>query len=299
MRIQKCAICEKNNYQILYRENIPPDKINEKVFSARRLPDKIHYQIVQCQNCGLVYSNPIFSLDKIKNLYRKSYVAYEESLENLKKTYGHYLRQLENFAPKKNRLLDIGCGNGFFLEEALNQGYKEVFGVEPGKKSVLKAKPQIRKNIKIDFFHASLFPKNFFDVITCFQTLDHIPDPNTFLKDCRWVLKKGGLMLFINHDVGHIVNRFLGEKSPIIDIEHTYLFDKKTIKKIFEKHHFKVLKVGSATNIHNLGYWIKLFPLANFLKLGLINILKKTSLDTLKIKLAVGNLVVFARKNYY
>jgi hypothetical protein len=41
MRIQKCAICEKNNYQILYRENIPPDKINEKVFSARRLPDKI------------------------------------------------------------------------------------------------------------------------------------------------------------------------------------------------------------------------------------------------------------------
>ncbi len=195
----------------------------------------------------------------------------------------------------KPKLLEIGCGNGFFLEEANKQGY-EVYGVEPGKKSVQKAKPSIKKNIIIDIFKPGLFKIDFFDVICCFQTFDHIPNPNTLLTDCYRSLKKGGLMLFFNHDVGAWQNKLMGEKSPIIDIEHTYLFDQKTMRKIFEKHKFKVLEVKSAFNIHHLSYWLHLFPIPNVLKLPLIKILDKIVIGKIKLKLNPGNLVIIAQK---
>ena len=326
---QTCAICGRNNYTVLYPENFDVNKINSRIFSARRLPDRIHYQIVKCKNCDLVYSTPILEYDKIEKLYKKSFTTYDEYLENLKETYGYYLRQLkkynnflggsrgkasanaQNFSSpplvrafaernrltesKKLRLLEIGCGNGFFLEEAATLGY-EVYGVEPGKKSVEKAKPEIKKNIIIDIFKPGQFKKNFFDVVCCFQTFDHIPNPNETLAESYKILKKDGLMLFFNHDVGAWQNKLMGEKSPIIDIEHTYLFDKQTMRKIFEKHNFKVIEVQSSFNIHHLSYWLQLFPLPDFLKLPLINFLNFIKLGKIKIKMYPGNLVIFAQK---
>lgn len=326
MIIQTCAICKKNNFTVLYPENFDLGKIDEKIFSARRLPDRIHYRMVKCKNCGLVYSNPILEYDKLEKLYKKSNTTYDTHFENLKQTYGFYLSKLKKYVvsskiPVSNdlrgaqsrltgrarsrsekhgienlKLLEVGCGNGFFLEEALKQGYKHVYGIEPGKKSVQKANPKVRKNIIVDIFRPEIYKKNSLDIICCFQTFDHIPDPNSLLKECYKVLKKGGLMLFLNHDVGALPNRLMGEASPIIDIEHTYLFDKTTMQKIFKKHNFKILEIESASNIHALSHWVHLFPLPNFLKIPLLKVLKAIKLGDLKIKINPGNLVLFAQK---
>src|SRR3989344_4640898 len=189
---QKCAICEKSNFEILYKENFDIEKINSRVFSARRLPDRMHYRMVKCKNCGLVYSTPILEYEKIAKLYAKSYTSYNEHLKNLQLTYGYYLTELNKYRDflgvekkgiltarrifpvssgsstgrnefetesKKShipKLLEIGCGNGFFLEEAKVQGY-DVYGVEPGKPSVDKARQDIKKNIKNDIFKADQF----------------------------------------------------------------------------------------------------------------------------------------------
>lgn len=324
---QKCAICEKSNYTILYQANFDPKTVDEKIFSARRLPDRIHYRIVKCKTCGLVYSNPILEYSKIEKLYKKSFVSYDDQVENLKETYGYYLLQLKkqvaraggpptaegllkvedwgkardgiclDWAFKSDtRLLEIGCGNGFFLEEALNQGYNQVWGVEPGVASVKKASKEIRKNIIVDIFKRGQFKKNFFDCIVCFQTLDHVPNPNMVISECHKILKKGGLVLFLNHDVESLSARILKETSPIIDIEHTYLLSKKTMRQIFEKNRFKVLEVGEASNTHNLAYWIHLSPIQKNLKRGIINLLKLFHLDKLKLKLNPGNLYLIAQK---
>ena len=296
MIYQNCAICNKSDYRVVYKENFDLKKINEKIFSARRLPDRIHYRIVQCNNCKLIYSNPVIEYGKIASLYQKSFVSYDEQIENLRETYGYYLKQLDKYRVSKERLLEIGCGNGFFLEEALKQNYGQVYGVEPGKKSVAKANHNLKTYIKEGIFKPSLFHKNFFDVICCFQTLDHIPDPNKIIKECYKILKRGGYMLFLNHDVESLFAKILGEKSPIIDIEHTYLYSHITIKKIFEKHNFKVLKVESALNIHKLAYWIHLMPIPNNIKHLTVKLLKFFKLDNLTIKIYPGNLVIIATK---
>jgi len=293
---QNCAICEKNNYRVVYKENFDISKINSRIFSARRLPDKIHYQMVCCKKCGLLYSTPILPLNKINKLYRQSFTSYGKHINNLKRTYGTYLKRLEKYHVDKNRLLEIGCGNGFFLEEAQKQDYKETWGVEPGKKSVAKASIEIRKNIIVDIFRPGLFNESFFDVICCFQTFDHVPDPNLFLKECHRVLKKNGFLLFLNHNAESLSARVLGEKSPIIDIEHTYLYSKKTLGLILTKHNFKSLEVKTAFNSHSLAYWIHLFPLSKSFKLNLTRLLKKVSMADINITLPAGNLVVIAQK---
>ena len=294
---QLCAICEKNNYRIIYKENFDIKKIDAKIFSARRLPDKIHYRMVRCLDCGLLYSTPILPVSKINRLYHQSFFSYQEHVENLKKTYGKYLKQLGKYNTNKTRLLDIGCGNGFFLEEALRQGYKQVWGVEPGKKSVSETDPLIKKNIIIEVFKPGLFKSNFFDVVCCFQTFDHIPDPNSFLMECRRILKNKGYLFLLNHNEAFWVAKILGEKSPIIDIEHTYLYSKKTLAQILIKHNYKIIEIKDALNTHSLSYWIHLLPLSRSLKLTFIKILKKLSLGGLNITLPAGNLVAFAQKS--
>lgn len=320
---QRCAICEKDNATLLYSANFDVKQLDARIFSARRLPDRIHYRMVRCNKCNLAYSTPILEYKKLEKLYKKSFMQYDEHLDNLKETYGHYLKEINKFRNESHmpvltdlraapgskhaqkdkergiknhqKLLEIGCGNGFFLEEAKQQGY-DVYGVEPGVQSVKKARNDIRKHIKVDIFRPKLFKAGFFDVICCFQTFDHIPDPNGLLKECHRVLRKGGVILFFNHDIGALQNKLMGERSPIIDIEHTYLFDKKTMEMIFKKHKFNILEVKSAFNIHHLSYWLHLFPIPNSLKLPLIKFLNSTGIGKWKLKLNPGNLVLFAQK---
>ena len=292
-----CAVCGKNTpTEILYKQNFKLKDINENIFSARRLPDGIHYRILKCLNCGLVFSSPILPEATLKRLYKESKVTYGEQISDLTKTYGIYLKELEKHEVKKGRFLEIGCGNGFLLTEAKKQGYREVYGVEPSREAIKKTPKKIRKNIKSNLFKNGLFPKNFFDVICFFQTFDHVSDPNKFLKSCLETLKPGGFVLAFNHNSSSFQALVLGEKSPIIDIEHTYLYNPKTMRIIFERNNFQVVSLRPSFNIYSLGYLIYLMPLPASIKKHSLSILRKLGISKLKFKLKIGNMVLFAKK---
>ena len=70
-------------------------------------------------------------------------------------------------------------------------------------------------------------------MVCLFQVFDHIPDPNLLLRECRRILRPGGLVLALNHNVDALPNRILGARSPIIDVEHTYLYSPATMNAIF------------------------------------------------------------------
>jgi len=292
-----CAICgPKADKKLLYQRNFELNQINKKVFSARRLPDRLHCKTVQCQNCGLVFADSILKTNQLAKLYKASLLTYQNQTPDLSKTYRHYLKKLEKFKVKKNKLLEIGCANGFFFLEAKKQGYKQVWGVEPSLDAFNKAPKQIQKRIKNTMFSKKLFKKNYFDVICFFQTFDHIFNPNLFLKDCYHLLKPGGLILAINHNVNSLQSKILKDKSPIIDIEHPYLYSQKTMRSIFEKNKFQVLKTSSTFNIYSLHYIIHLLPLPLKFKSTIFSFVKSLNLDNIKLKLKLGNLILIARK---
>jgi SAM-dependent methyltransferase len=291
-----CAICGTDGDAVeLYPARLSRDAFSAEVFSARRLPDGVHYRLVKCNSCGLVRSDPAADPERIAQIYRESSFDYLEEVESLRATYGRYLRALGRYGAGRGSLLEIGCGNGFFLEEALRQGYVEVLGVEPSAKAVALADPAIRPRIRVGVLRPGLFAAETFDVICLFQVLDHLPNPAAVLETCLQILKPNGLVLCLNHNVEAVSARLLGERSPIVDVEHTYLFGPQTLRRLFESRGFQVECVETVWNRYSLSYLVRLLPLPTFLKKSLVALLGGPS-GRLTISMPLGNAYVIARR---
>jgi SAM-dependent methyltransferase len=291
----RCPICETDaRDREVYRENFDPQKLDAQVFSARRLPDRLHYRMVRCEGCGLLRSNPILPPGELERLYAQSHFTYAGEAEFTRRTYGHYLERALPFVPAKNRLLEIGCGNGFFLEEALAHGFQDVGGVEPSREAISRASERVRSKIVPGLYSRESFPKEHADLVCAFQVFDHVPDPAGLLEAVREHLVPKGVALFVNHDAGALSARLLGERSPIVDVEHTALFDQATMRKIFEKKGFLVKETFAVENTYPLGYWTRLAPLPRLLKGAALGVLEATRLGRVAVSLKAGNLGLIA-----
>lgn len=293
----RCAICgTEGNSRELYPANLDPAALNPASFSARRVPDRRHFRLVRCSRCGLVRSDPVADAATLEQLYRQSAFTYGSELPHLKRTYGKHLDFAGKFRTQRDALLEIGCGNGFFLEEALARGWRNVRGVEPSRAAAEKASEAVRPWIACEIMRPGLFPPESFDMVCMFQVFDHFPDPTGVLSACHEVLRPGGVVLAINHNVEAISACLLGERSPIFDIEHTFLWSAGTMARLFQASGFEVLKTGSVWNRFSLGYLAHLSPLPAALKRPALACLEATGLARLPVSLPLGNLFLLARK---
>lgn len=290
-----CPICRtEKNYTVIYPRNFRVRDINTNVFSARRLPDKIHYQLVRCRTCGLVRSTPTVNPAELYTLYSKSRLTYDEEIENLVVSYKRALEPVLHTLPRSAKLLEVGCGNGFMVKTLSDIGYTGTYGIEPSSDAVKKAPRSVRRYIKQSILKPGIFAEESFDFIFFFQTLDHIPDPNGFLKECYRLLKKGGYILAFNHNIDSIGAKLLGENSPIIDIEHTFLYSPSSISILFKKNGFTVDSVYTPYNYVSLKHIIRLSPVPAAIKKYAL--LHMPNLLNIHITIKLGNLCLVGRK---
>ncbi len=280
----------------MYAANFDPDAFNPDVFSARRPPDRIHYRVVQCRECGLVRSDPVISSDRLAQLYAGSHFDYSGEVPMLQRTYGRYLRRLRRCRGELDSLVEIGAGNGFFLEVALAEGFKTVRGIEPSAAAIAAARDDIRPTLVCDVLRRGIFPPQSFDAVCAFQVLDHVPDPLAFVRECHALLKPAGLALLFMHNVNAVSARILKARSPIIDIEHTYLYSPATIARLLRRAGFRIEEGGAATNVLTAGHLLHLLPLPTRLKKTAIAFARATRLTKVPLLLPLGNLYVIARR---
>jgi SAM-dependent methyltransferase len=297
LRDTRCMICDSREFdREVYAMNFAPEDLNADVFSARRLPDRLHYRMVRCGRCGLLRSDPILTDDELGRLYAGSHFTYAAEAAFTGETYLRYLREALPFVRERRRIMEIGCGSGFFLDRALDEGFAEAWGVEPSVAAVEQASPRVRDRIRVGLYDRATFAPEQFDLICAFQILDHAPDPAGMLRACHEHLKPGGVALFINHDAGALSARLLGELSPIVDVEHTVLFDQNTMRRIFEAAGFRVERVFAVRNTYPLQYWAKMAPLPGPLKSAAQTVLRSSGLGRVPITLKAGNLGAIAVK---
>lgn len=291
----KCALCNNSGHEILYPSTVDFDKhLNTEIFSARRLPDRIHGTIVKCKKCGLVRTLEVINDDLLSKLYVNSRFTYKNLTNNLRSSYGEILLEAVKYSKNNGSFLEIGCGNGFMLDEALKIGFQKVAGIEPSLDAISRAPKTIQPMIKQDVLRPGIYRKNSFDVIAVFQVFDHIPDPNNFLKTCFRLLQRGGVLVLMNHDVESFSARVLGERSPIIDIEHTYLYSQKTISKILKINGYSIGAIYNPSTIFSLRYFLRLLPFPKEIKVAIEK--SKSKLFDINIKIKPGNLCAIASK---
>ena len=252
--------------------------------------------MVRCDRCHLIYSNPIWEPDEFKAAYEKAEYIIEEQISNYASDYARQLKRLMQKMESHESLLEIGCGDGFFLKEAKAAGFRHVHGVEPGRDAVGRAPEDIRKNIINDFFQPGLFQNEKFDVICLFQVFDHLLDPGTIIQDLLPMLKPGGWLLAINHNIHSWMTRILRESSPMFDIQHIYLFDPKTMKLLMHQHGFEEIACHSIVNRYAMNYFLKMLPLPGIVKSTLVRSVDGLKMGGVTVPMAAGNMVTFARK---
>lgn len=291
-----CLFCGENEKpRQLYGRTFADGDLTPEVFSARRATEHFHYAIERCENCGLVFSREILPDDILGHLYAQSKVTFAEYTDVIRRDYW---RCLEPFMEgrTKGSALEIGCSNGFFLEELLARGFKQVYGCEPSVEAKEMAHASVRNNIASTFFKGGMYEKGSFDLVCSFQTLDHLNDPLAVVREVHKILKPTGLAYFITHNVDALQARLLGEKSPIIDVEHIYLFNRQTLRLLLERAGFQVLTVSSVINSYPLDYWLRMFPLPAWTK----SVLRKTTvalgLGTMPLPLRAGNVFIVAQR---
>src|SRR5258708_31051775 len=87
-----CAICGTlGNAVELYPPTYDESSFTDSVFSARRLPDSIHYRLVRCRKCGLVRSDPAADQASLSELYVRSSLDYGPPGPNLRRPHRRYL----------------------------------------------------------------------------------------------------------------------------------------------------------------------------------------------------------------
>jgi SAM-dependent methyltransferase len=252
--------------------------------------------MVECGACGLLYGTPAVSIDSGLNAYKDAAFDSGQESQFAARTYAKLIAGQLNSIASRERALDIGAGDGAFLEQLIQLGFRDITGVEPSAAPIAYAKPEVRNMIRHDIFRARDFAGRRFDLVTCFQVMEHLWNPCELAREVNSILNPGGLFVTVTHNLKALSARLLGDKSPIFDIEHLQLFSEKTIRALLQRSGFTDIRVMRVWNRYPIHYWMKLAPLPQNLKQALITVAKHRPLAAVTCALPAGNMAAVARK---
>lgn len=209
------------------------------------------FNLVQCENCGLVYVNPRPSQKQITGFYPEEYAAHQRY--RIKKKHYPRLRKIAKKILRRGtkvklkfqgegKILDIGCGSGKFLCNLKEAGWK-CYGVEPSEVASKRAR-ELGLNVLTGDILSAAYSQDFFDVIVLNHTLEHLPNPNEVLREINRILKPDGLLRIYIPNIQSLAAKIFGRYWFNLDVpRHIYHYTPYTLKKILEKNGFKVRKI--------------------------------------------------------
>ena len=200
--------------------------------------DKAH--LCQCSNCDFVFAQKIPTVLELEEHY-KGYGRNDYLSPITIKRYHELLDQMEPYR-KTNRLLDVGCGIGYFLEVAKERGW-EVYGTEYTDDAVT-----ICTDKGINMHRGQLDPKHYdagcFDVITSFEVIEHINNPLEELKHFNTLLRKGGSVYVTTPNFNSLLRYRLKSAYNVITYpEHLSYYTPRTLKGVFKQSGFSCKKI--------------------------------------------------------
>jgi 2-polyprenyl-3-methyl-5-hydroxy-6-metoxy-1,4-benzoquinol methylase len=189
-----------------------------------------------------VFMKKIPTSAELENYY--SVYAYENEKEMPEPTRLSLESLLDSFEKYRvnNRILDVGCGEGWILELALKRGW-EAYGTEFSSRAIEICE---RKGIKM--YAGVLKPESIkekdFDIIVSSETIEHINNPKEEVKNIHQLLRKGGLFYITTPNFNSYLRKMMKDKYAIIKYpEHLSYYTTTTLNKLLKETGFRKVKL--------------------------------------------------------
>jgi SAM-dependent methyltransferase len=205
------------------------------------------WSVVSCAGCGLGALDPRPGPEETAALYCDAYFAsrYDEGLAPgtpaMKRRLSGEAHRIRFFRPfkKTGRVLDIGCGRGYFLLACREKGY-EVQGYDISEEGA----EFVRTRLGIPVVTGPLegaFEDASFDVVTMWHSLEHMADPASCIEAAGRLLKPGGVLVVDVPDYTGTDARVKWDKWENWDLPfHFYHFTPKALHALLSRHGFTV-----------------------------------------------------------
>lgn len=220
----ECLLCDSNDSQVLIEEN--------------------GYQGRKCDGCGLIYVSPRPSVDGIHDLYGhdEARVTAQSHITSAfpKRLYARHHLDLVQHYQNSGRLLEIGAGAGYFLDEARKRGF-ECHGLEfnPIQRGF------ITDHLLIDCEQTSLGESSYlnqkFDLVYHCDVISHFYNPIDELGLMNQVLNIGGYMAFETGNIAEMDNEYLDYITRFQYPDHLFFYGVKNLECLLEKTGFELV----------------------------------------------------------
>lgn len=224
--MKECPICKSQSINIYTKVN--------------------RWQINSCANCGVLYTDIVNNKKAInKDFYGNKYIfAYGSREQELKNRFKQFLNRIEKYK-RGGKLLDIGCGLGYFIYVANRQGdYTwKVTGLELNKELIHYANSSIRSQIINGTMSKLPLGNNQYDCVTCFDVLEHDFHLQHNISEVRRVLIKDGIFVVQAPNYKCLMTLLTGNQwdwwAPP---DHVLHFSFKFLLTLLKENNFEILE---------------------------------------------------------
>lgn len=215
------------------------------------------FRIVKCLDCGFVYlDNPFQIKDEQQNyedyfhsakLAEYNEISKDENIKQARNINEQRLRLIGKYSPGE-KMLDVGCGRGFFLHHAQEKGFHGE-GVEISRLAAQYASEHYNLTVHICNLEQELNVDGNFDVITLWHVLEHFQNPRLVLENIRQLLNPGGRIFIevpnlnsLKFQLSSRKNKWRGGNHPKY---HRSFFTRETLDRMLETAGFSTIQ-----NVH-------------------------------------------------
>ena len=181
----------------------PSEFLRDGPHNGPRIAEAKGHDIIDCFTCGFRHVLPLPDPESLEREYRENYYADEkptfiahagEDQAWFELAQNDRLAIFEKLLPAgRRRLLDIGCGPGFFLKTAIARGW-DAHGIEPSRQAAAHAR-SLGADVTEGFFNWNSAQRlGRYDVVNLTNALEHVPDAAQTLSRASNLLEPGGVL---------------------------------------------------------------------------------------------------------